>query len=36
MGQLVSYCYGNPDRLELYGRSYEEEEAFPLEKERAS
>ena len=31
----ISYCYGNPDRLELYGRSYEEEEAFPLEKERA-
>ena len=29
-------CYGYPDRLALNGRSYEEEEAYRLEKERAS
>ena len=29
-------CYGYPDRLALNGRSYEEEDAYRLEKERAS
>ena len=29
-------CYGHPDCLALNGRSYEEEDAYRLEKERAS
>ena len=29
-------CYGYPDRLALNGRSYEEKDAYRLEKERAS
>ena len=32
---LIFCCYGYPDRLPLNGRSYEEEEAYRLEKERA-
>ena len=32
----ISCCYGYPDRLALNERSYEEEDTYRLEKERAS